>query len=239
MKRFKKTLVVFVLIFLSLVSGLVFLEKFKTKASDPSIFATEFLQSFAKDDLRRASTYVRKDSHLKDIIELKRVRDFIANHTGEEFLDKFKISEVAPVENIINVKYFDKSGREISYTEAFQNAQKEAERTQEYKDIIRLYGNAMKKFADTKLKANQPIDPETERLANLGYEKLADLNAKFIIKKEEKKIAGYRVLVEFPVREDKKKLLYPNATYGFTLDTDRAKNGTFRILEIETGEEGG
>jgi len=51
---------------------------------------------------------------------------------------------------------------------------------------------------DTKLKANQPINPETERLANLGYAKLAELNSKLVIKKEEKKIMAYRVLVEFP-----------------------------------------
>lgn len=238
MKRFKKTLVVFVLIFLFLVSGLVFLGKFKAEASDPSLFANEFLQSFAKNDLGRALTYVRNDSHLKDIGEMKTVRDFIAKHTGEEFLDKFKISEVAPVENVIDVRYFDKGGREISYMGAFQNAQKEAEGTQEYKDIIRLYGDAMKKFVDTKLKANQPIDSETERLANLGYAKLAELNTKFVVKEEEKKITAERILVEFSIREDKKKLLYPNTTYSITLDIDKAKNGTLRISEIETGGEG-
>ncbi|MGC8788624.1 MAG: hypothetical protein ACP5QM_01770 [Caldisericum sp.] len=140
MKRFKKTLIVFVLISVFLVSGLFFLGKFKTEASDPSLFATEFLQSFAKNDLSRASTYVGNDSHLKNIGEMKTARAFIANHTGEEFLDKFKISEVAPVENVIDVKYFDKSGQEISYMEAFQNAQKEAEGTQQYKDIVRQYG---------------------------------------------------------------------------------------------------
>lgn len=238
MKRLKKTLIVFILISLFLASGLFFLGKFKTKASDPSLFATEFLQSFAKNDLRKASTYVRNDSHLKDISEIKIVRDFIANHIGEEFLDKFKISEVAPVENVIDVKYFDKSGREISYMEAFQNAQKEAEGTQEYKAIVRQYGDAMKKFVDTKLKANQPVDSETERLANLGYAKLAELNAKFVSKKEEKKITAYRILVEFSVRKDKEKLIYPYTAYPVTIDIDVGKNGTLRISEIETPGEG-
>jgi hypothetical protein len=238
MKRFKKTLIVFILISLFLVLGLFFVGKFKTKASDPSLFATQFLQSFAINDLERASTYVRNDSYLKNTREMKTVRDFIANHIGEAFLDKFKISEVTPVENVIDVRYFDKSGREISYMEAFQNAQKEAEMTQEYKDIVRQHGDAMKTFVDRRLKENQPIDSETERLANLGYAKLAELNAKFVSKKEEKKVTAYRVLVEFSVSKDKEKLIYPYITYPVTIDIDVEENGTLRISGIETPGEG-
>ncbi|MBP8708389.1 MAG: hypothetical protein KBH94_06705 [Caldisericia bacterium] len=236
MKNSKKKLVVFATIALFLILGLVSLGRVDTKASDPSLFATEFLQSFAKGDLTNAANYVRSDSHLKDISEMNKMRDFIVNRVGEEFLNQFKISEVAPVESIVDVKYFDKNSKEISYAEAFKNAQEEAETTQEYKDIIAQYGDAMKKFVDTKLKANQPIDPETERLANLGYAKLAELNSKFIIKEEEKKIMAYRVLVEFSVREDRKKEIYPNTTYPVTVDIDRMEDGTLKVTELEVPE---
>jgi len=104
---------------------------------------------------------------------------------------------------------------------AFENAKIEAETTQEYKDIIAQYGDAMKNLLITKLKANQPNQPETERLANLGYAKLAELNSKLVIKKEEKKIMAYRVLVEFSVSEDQKKEIYPYTTYPVTVDIDR------------------
>jgi len=237
MKQFKKTLIIFGLISLFLISGSVFLEKFKAEASDPSIFATKFLQSLAKGDLGTMEKYIRDDSNLKNINEMRNRRDFIANHIGEEFLNKFKISKVSPVENIIDVKYFDIDGHEISYMEAFKNAQKKAELTQEYEDIVKQYGNAMKKFVDIRLKTNQPIDPETERLANLGYAKLAELNSKFIIKKEEKRITAYRVLIEFSVRDDKKKEIYPYGTYPVTLDIDQIDNGLLRISEIEIPEE--
>jgi len=120
---------------------------------------------------------------------------------------------------------------------AFENAKIEAETTQEYKDIIAQYGDAMKKFVDTKLKANQPINPETERLANLGYAKLAELNSKLVIKKEEKKIMAYRVLVEFSVSEDQKKEIYPYTTYPVTVDIDRMEDGTLKVAEIEVPEE--
>ena len=237
MKNFRKNLIVFATIALILIFGLVSLEIVKTKASDPSTFATEFLQSFAKGDLATAANYVRDDSHLKESSEMKKMRDFIISHIGEGFLNQFKISEIAPVESITNVKYFDKNGKEISYAEAFENAKIEAEATQEYKDIIAQYGDAMKKFVDTKLKANQPINPETERLANLGYAKLAELNSKLVIKKEEKKIMAYRVLVEFSVSEDRKKEIYPYTTYPVTVDIDRMEDGTLKVAEIEVPEE--
>ena len=237
MKNFRKNLIVFATIALILIFGLVSLEIVKTKASDPSTFATEFLQSFAKGDLATAANYVRDDSHLKESSEMKKMRDFIISHIGEGFLNQFKISEIAPVESITNVKYFDKNGKEISYAEAFENAKIEAETTQEYKDIIAQYGDAMKKFVDTKLKANQPINPETERLANLGYTKLAELNSKLVIKKEEKKIMAYRVLVEFSVSEDQKNEIYPYTTYPVTVDIDRMEDGTLKVAEIEVPEE--
>ena len=56
----------------------------------------------------------------------------------------------------------------------------------------------MKKFADTVLKNHEKVDLETEKLGNLGFQKLAELNQKFMKIVEKYKTIGYNVNISFP-----------------------------------------
>jgi len=166
-----------------------------TVANDPSYIAQQFLESVISQDFKSASEHTQEGTTI-DIIN--RFREVIVSMVGEENVTKYRVVGIENIDTVMKVNYLDDQGKVIPYDKAVELSEEKAEKSQEYQEIVTQYGNIMKKFADTVLKNHEKVDLETEKLGNLGFQKLAELNQKFMKIVEKYKTIGYNVNISFP-----------------------------------------
>ncbi len=236
MKKNIEKIVATIAIILIISSSAVIINKLEAEPSHLAKYSMEFINALGQGDFNKIMPLLTKDSPFRKSSDfsLSEVRKLCVQYTGNKTLSGAFIEGIKAGVYTTDIEYFDDKGNEISYMKAFMNAQKIAEGTDTYRAIVGKYGNAMKEFALKRLRNGEKVDPDTERLANIGYADLAKLNAQYVHKKVIRKVLGYGVRVSIPITgEEQKKYMAPYKEFTVIIDFSIDKDGVFRISDVE------